>query len=209
MGIYVFERAALEEALQSEDHIDFGKHVIPAMLERKHVQSYLYDDYWEDVGTIRSYFDANIALTTPHASFSFYHPRCPIFMDRPFLAPTKIHDSRVSDALVADGGFLDRADIASAVIGPRTRIGRGAKIRRSLILGADFYDAEPAPSPPLGIGDETVIENAIIDKNARIGRGVQIRNASGRRDHDGESYFIRDGIVVVPKNGVIADGTVI
>jgi len=209
MGIYVFERAALEEALEPEDHIDFGKHVIPAMLERKRVQSYLYDGYWEDVGTIRSYFDANIALTTSHSSFTFYHPRCPIFMDRPFLAPTKIHDSHVADALVADGGFLEQVDVESAVIGPRSRIGRGTKIRRSLILGADFYDADPAPSPPLGIGESSVIENAIVDKNARIGRGVQIRDATGRRDHDGGSYFIRDGIVVVPKNGVIPDGTVI
>ncbi len=209
MGIYVFERAALEEALEPEDHIDFGKHVIPAMLERTHVQSYLYDGYWEDVGTIRSYFDANIALTTNCSSFSFYHPRCPIFMDRPFLSPTKIHDSRVADALVADGGFLEQVDVESAVIGPRTRIGRGAKIRRSLILGADFYDADPAPSPPLGIGENSVIENAIVDKNARIGRGVHIGNAGGLRDHDGGSYFIRDGIVVIPKNGVIADGTVI
>ena len=209
MGIYVFERAALEKALAQEDHLDFGKDVIPAMLERARVQSYLYDGYWEDVGTIRSYFDANIALTTDHASFSFYHPSCPIFMDRPFLAPTKIHDSRVADALIADGGFVHQADVASAVIGPRTRIGRGSKIRRSLILGADFYDAETAPSPPLGIGEGSVIENAIVDKNARIGRGVHIRDATGRSDHDGGSYFIRDGIVLVPKNGVIPDGTVI
>ena len=148
MGIYVFERAALEEALEPEEHIDFGKHVIPAMLERKRVQSYLYEGYWEDVGTIRSYFDANIALTTSHSSFNFYHPRCPIFMDRPFLAPTKIHESRVADALVADGGFLEQVDVASAVIGPRSRIGRRVKIRRSLILGADFYDTDPTPSPP-------------------------------------------------------------
>jgi glucose-1-phosphate adenylyltransferase len=210
MGIYIFERAALEKALKApEDHIDFGKHVIPAMLERTRVQSYLYDDYWEDVGTIRSYFDANIALTTANSSFSFYHPRYPIFMDRPFLAPTKIHNSRVADALVADGGFLEQVDVESSVLGPRTRIGRGAKIRRSLILGADFYDDDPAPSPPLGIGEGSVIENAIVDKNARIGRNVRINNASGRPDHDGKSYFIREGLVIIPKNGVIADGTVI
>jgi glucose-1-phosphate adenylyltransferase len=179
------------------------------MLERTRVQSYLYDDYWEDVGTIRSYFDANIALTTANSSFSFYHPRYPIFMDRPFLAPTKIHNSRVADALVADGGFLEQVDVESSVLGPRTRIGRGAKIRRSLILGADFYDDDPAPSPPLGIGEGSVIENAIIDKNARVGRGVRLVNRDGIKEKDGNGYFIREGIVIVAKNGVIPDGTVI
>ena len=209
MGIYVFSRAALKAALANSEHVDFGKHVIPAMLDRVHVRSYLYDGYWEDVGTIRSYYDANLALTARGALFTFHHPRRPIYMDRPFLAPTKVHRSQVDDALISDGGYLDEVEIQMSVIGPRARIARGAQIRRSLVLGADFYEASTAAEPLVGIGEGAVIENAIIDKNARIGRNVRITNESGRREHDADAYVIRDGIVVVPKNAVIPDGTVI
>jgi glucose-1-phosphate adenylyltransferase len=209
MGIYVFARAALKAALANPEHVDFGKHVIPAMLDVARVQSYLYDGYWEDVGTIRSYYEANLALTARGAPFAFHHPQRPIYMDRPFLAPTKVHRSRADDALISDGGFLDEAEIETSVIGPRARIGRGARIRRSLVLGADFYESASAAEPLIGIGDAAVIENAIIDKNARIGRNVRIINVNGVREHDGTTYFIRDGIVVVPKNAVIPDGTVI
>jgi glucose-1-phosphate adenylyltransferase len=130
-------------------------------------------------------------------------------MDRPFLAPTKMHGSHVVDALISDGGFIEDADIDTAVIGPRMRVGRGAQIRRSLLLGADFYDAADATDPLLGIGEGSIIQDAIIDKNARVGRGVRITNAAQRREYDGGSYYIREGIVVVPKNGVIPDHTVI
>jgi glucose-1-phosphate adenylyltransferase len=213
MGIYVFGRAALEAAVAAPAHIDFGKHVIPAMLDRTRVQAYLYDGYWEDVGTIRSYYEANLALTAPHSAFSFYHPRHPIFMTRAFLAPTKMHGSRVNDALVSDGCYLENATIDRSVIGPRTRIGSGATIRRSLILGADFYDANPvagsADVPAMGIGEGSLIEDAIIDKNARVGRNVRIGGGNGRRPHDGPSHFVREGLVIVPKGGVVPDGTVI
>jgi glucose-1-phosphate adenylyltransferase len=213
MGIYVFGRASIEAALAAPERIDFGKHVIPAMLDRSRVQAYLYDGYWEDVGTIRSYYEANLALTAPHAAFSFYHPRHPIYMARAFLAPTKMHASRVNDALISDGCFVENATIDRSVVGPRTRIGSGATIRRSLILGADFYDAHPASphagGPPMGIGEGSLIEDAIIDKNARVGRNVRITGAGGRRPHDGPSYYVREGLVIVPKGGVIPDGTVI
>jgi glucose-1-phosphate adenylyltransferase len=213
MGIYVFERRALELALTNDQHIDFGKHVLPALLSRAHVQAYLYDGYWEDVGTVRSYFDANLALTQKNAEFSFYHPRCPIYTQRPFLAPTQLHACRVDDALVADGCFLDSADIQRAVIGVRTRVGPGVRIRNSLLLGADEYETvlegkvADDPRPPLGVGENSSIEGAIIDKNARIGKNVSIRNSRGLREHDGGAYFIRQGIVVVPKGGVVPDGT--
>jgi glucose-1-phosphate adenylyltransferase len=213
MGIYVFERRALELALTNDQHLDFGKHVLPALLSRAHVQAYLYGGYWEDVGTVRSYFDANLALTQKNAEFSFYHPRCPIYTQRPFLAPSQFHACRVDDALVADGCFLDRADIERAVIGVRTRIGPGVRIRNSLLLGADEYETvlegklAGDPRPPLGVGENSSIENAIIDKNARIGKNVTIRNSHGLREHDGGAYFIRQGIVVVPKGGIVPDGT--
>jgi glucose-1-phosphate adenylyltransferase len=214
MGIYVFARKAIEAALAEGDHIDFGKDVLPALLDRARVQAYFYDGYWEDVGTVRSYFDANLALTRSSPEFNFYHPRFPIYTQRPFLAPSRFHGCRVVDALVADGCVLDRADIETAVIGVRSRIARGARIRHSLVLGADEYqtvlEGDPAGAaigPPLGIGEDCWIENAIIDKNARVGRNVSIRNRRGLVDHDGDGFFVRDGIVIVPKGGSIADGT--
>jgi glucose-1-phosphate adenylyltransferase len=209
MGIYIFERDALEKALTNEADIDFGKHVLPGMLAKTRVQAFLYDGYWEDVGTIRSYFEANLALTGPQPPFSFYHPRYPIYTHRPFLAPTEIHASRIDDALVADGCSLDRVDIRQAVVGVRMRIGAGTRIRRSLLLGADDYEQpnQPANAPPLGIGPDSIIENAIIDKNARIGRNVRIVNEEGTLEREADFYVIRDGIVVVSKGAVVPDGT--
>jgi glucose-1-phosphate adenylyltransferase len=214
MGIYIFERRAIEAALAEGEHMDFGKHVLPTMLDRARVQAYFYDGYWEDVGTVRSYFDANLALTGSNPEFNFYHPRFPIYSLRPFLAPSRFHGCRIVDALVADGCVLERADIERAIIGVRTRIGRGAHVRHSLVLGADEYqtalEGEPAAAssgPPLGIGEDCWIENAIIDKNARVGKNVSIRNRRGLVDHDGDGFFVRDGIVIVPKGGTIPDGT--
>jgi len=214
MGIYVFERRAIEAALEQSSFIDFGKHVLPSMLSTSRVQAYFYSGYWEDVGTVRSFFDANLALTRPNPEFNFYHPRFPIYTQRAFLAPSRFHGCSIVDALVADGCVLDHAEIESAVIGVRSRIGRGARIRNSLVLGADEYqtalEGEPARGDErqaLGIGENSTIENAIIDKNARIGKNVSIRNQRNLVDHDGDSYFIRDGIVIVPKGASIADGT--
>jgi glucose-1-phosphate adenylyltransferase len=212
MGIYIFDRKAIEAALEDEAALDFGKHVLPSMLSKTRVQAYFYDGYWEDVGTVRSYFDANLALTRPNPEFNFYHPRFPIYTQRPFLAPSRFHGCRIVDALVADGCILDQADLETAVIGVRTRVSRGSRIRNSLVLGADEYEtsAEEVPTdsrPPLGIGEGSTIENAIIDKNARIGRNVSIENRRGLTDYDGDSYFIRDGIVIVPKGASLPDGT--
>jgi glucose-1-phosphate adenylyltransferase len=216
MGIYVFARKALEQGLANAEHIDFGAQVLPGMLATAHVQGYLYGGYWEDVGTVRSYFEANLALTRKDSPFNFYHPSYPIYSQRPFLAPTRLHACPVHDALIADGCSLDRVNIEQAVIGVRSRIGSNVRIKSSLVLGADEYETtvEGLPGlrdgrPPLGIGDNTSIENAIIDKNARIGKNVRIQNASGLRHHDGDHFFIRDGIVIVPKSGIIPDDSVI
>jgi glucose-1-phosphate adenylyltransferase len=216
MGMYVFGRQAVEQALENAEHIDFGAQVLPGMWSKAHVQGYLYEGYWEDVGTVRSYFEANLALTRKDAAFNFYHPSSPIYSQRPFLAPTQLHACQVHDALIADGCYLDRVNIEHAIIGVRSRIGTDVRIKSSLVLGADEYETavEVRPGtrdgqPPLGIGDNTSIENAIIDKNARIGKNVRIHNASGLRHHDGASFFVRDGIVIVPKSGIIPDGTVI
>lgn len=213
MGIYIFQREALQRALAREDVIDFGKHVLPAMLSPEHVQAYRYAGYWEDVGTVRSYYEANLALTRHEPQFSFYHPRCPIYSQRPFLPPSQIHDSHIADALVADGCVLDRVEIQRAVIGVRARVGKGVRIENSLLLGADEYDTlhersgAAVHAPPLGVGENTIIQNAIVDKNARIGRNVRICNARGVREHDGSFHFVRDGIVIVPKGAIVPDGT--
>ena len=140
MGIYIFGRRALVEALSNGQHIDFGRHVIPAMLSRLRVQSYAFDGYWEDVGTIRSYYESNIALTAKQPPFSFYDARLPIFTHPRLLAPTKMQACTVHESLIADGCFIEGAHIESSVIGIRSRIGSGVKIRRSLILGADSYE---------------------------------------------------------------------
>jgi glucose-1-phosphate adenylyltransferase len=212
MGIYVFSRSELERVLADGEPIDFGRHVLPAMLPRGGVQSFLYEGYWEDVGTIRSYYEANLDLMNPEPVFDFYHPRYPIYTHRPFLAPSKIRSCQIERALVADGCALVDACISRSVIGTRSRIGAGTRITNSLVLGADDYETSnerDSRTPPLGIGEGTSIEGAIIDKNARIGKNVKITSAAGRPDYDGDRFFIRDGIVLVPKGGVVPDGTVI
>jgi glucose-1-phosphate adenylyltransferase len=216
MGIYIFRRRALDEALANTANVDFGRHVIPAAVPRLRVQAHVHDGYWEDVGTIGSYFEANLALTDQRPAFSFYDPSRPIYTHPRFLPATKVASCEVTDSLLSEGCYIDSARIERSVIGIRSRIARGARIRRSLLLGADWYesveDIERAMregTPAMGVGEESVIENAIIDKNARVGRGVRIVNEKKERERDAGHYHIRDGIVVIPKGAVIPDGTVI
>lgn len=216
MGIYIFNRRALDEALSNEKNIDFGRHVIPAAVPRLRVQAHVHDGYWEDVGTIGSYYEAMVALTAQHPDFNFYDPRCPIYTHPRFLPSTKLMGCRLTETLVSEGCYIEEAEIERSVIGLRTRIARGARIKASLILGADYYETVDEMThgkdegvPPIGIGEDSVIERAIIDKNARIGRGVRITTERRDRDRDAGSYHVRDGIVIVPKNGVVPDGTVI
>ena len=216
MGIYLFGRRALVEALSNEQHNDFGRHVIPAMLSRLRVQSYAFDGYWEDVGTIQSFYDANIALTAEKPPFSFYDARFPIYTHPRLLGPTIVKACRVNHSLIADGCFIEGADIESSVIGIRSRIGKGVKIKKSLVLGADTYETPEemaaglkAGEPPIGIGENTLIDGAIIDKDARIGRNVRIVNEARVHERDAANHFIREGLVIIPKGAVLPDNTVI
>jgi glucose-1-phosphate adenylyltransferase len=216
MGIYIFRRSALEEALSNSTHDDFGRHVIPSAVPRLRVQAHVHDGYWEDVGTIGSYFEANLALTASRPPFSFWDAKNPIYTHPRFLPATKIQSCDIIESLISEGCFIEKARIERSVIGIRSRIADNARIRHSLILGADLYESatdverhSAEGSPPVGIGPESVIENAIVDKNARIGRGVRIVNEKREQERDGGNYHIRDGIVVVPKGAVIPDGTVI
>lgn len=215
MGIYIFKRRALDEALSNTSHDDFGRHVIPAAVPRLRVQAHVHDSYWEDVGTIGSYFEANLALTAPQPAFSFYDAGHPIYTHPRFLPATKM-SAEVKTSLISEGCYIDEAHIERSVLGIRSRIAARARIKNSLILGADFYESNTdiervtrEGGPPVGIGEDAVIENAIIDKNARIGRGVRIVNAGKERERDAANYHIRDGIVVIPKGAVVPDGAVI
>jgi glucose-1-phosphate adenylyltransferase len=216
MGIYAFSRKALEGSLANPQLVDFGRHVIPDAVPRMRVQAHVHQGYWEDVGSIQSYFLANLALCDPIPPFDFYEASRPIYTNPRFLPASKVANCIIKNALISEGCIMQGAHIDRAVIGIRSRIGAGTQIRSSLLIGADEYETleemeatQARGVPPIGVGSESIVENAIVDKNARIGRGVKIVNAAGVKEQDGNGYFIREGIVIVAKNGVIADGTVI
>jgi glucose-1-phosphate adenylyltransferase len=212
MGIYVFDRRVLAQALEGNE-VDFGKHIIPRLISERRVFAYLFNGYWEDVGTIRSFYEANLDLCEPVPKFNPFDATAPIFTHARFLPSSKIVRSRMECAVVADGCIIVDAEIDHSLLGVRSRIESGAVIRRSLVMGCDFYDTPdrtPSPeAPPLGIGPGTTIEGAIVDKNARIGRCVRISPAGKPANCDGPNYYIRDGIVVIPKGAVVPDNTVI
>jgi len=215
-GIYLFGREALEKALSETSLVDFGKNVIPEAVPRLRVHAHVQRGYWEDVGTIKSYYLANLALAQPVPPFDFYDAARPVYTHPRLLPATKVESCTVKNALISEGSILVGAEVERSVIGIRSRIGKGSTIRDSLVLGADYYEtldeiarAASRGIPPIGIGSDTVIQKAIVDKNARIGSGVRIVNEAGTSEQDGDGYFIRDGIVIVPKNGVIPDGRAI
>ena len=210
MGIYLFSRQVLLDMLD-EDGNDFGRQLIPAALTKYRVSAYLYDGYWADVGTVDSYYDANIQLTQSEPPFSFYDPTCPIFTRERFLPPSRILQSNLRNALVSDGSYLDQTSVTESVVGIRTIIRSGAKIRRSVLLGADFYehesnDGRSARGVPLGIGANVELDRVIVDKNARIGDGARLINTAGVQEADGDGYHIRNGIIIVPKDATIPAG---
>jgi glucose-1-phosphate adenylyltransferase len=216
MGIYLFERDGLTSSIADGTLADFGKNVIPEAVPRMRIQVHVHRGYWEDVGTIRSYYLANLALCQPVPPFDFYEASRPVYTHPGFLPASKVEDCVVRSSLISEGCIVVGAELDRTVIGIRSRIGRGARVRESLVIGADFYETLDEIGklgtrriPPAGIGEDSVVERAIVDKNARIGRGVRILNEAGDTHRDGHEYYIRDGIVVVPKNAVIPDGTVI
>lgn len=228
MGIYVFKRDVMLKLLRANlEQTDFGKEIIPGASKDYNVQAYLFDGYWEDIGTIGAFYEANLALTKqPHPLFSFYDEQAPIYTRSRYLPSSKLLDCQITESIVGDGCILKQCQIHHSVLGMRSRIMEGCVIRDTLIMGADFYQKEDDPvfgsqriplvpdsasKVTLGIGENTTIERAIVDKNAHIGRDVKIINKdhveeSNRED---EGFYIRNGIVVVLKNAVIPDGTVI
>jgi glucose-1-phosphate adenylyltransferase len=219
MGIYVFRYEHLEQLLAEDpEHIDFGKHVIPAAIKSRHVQAYMFDGYWEDIGTIGAFYRANLDLTTKIPKFNLFDAEAPVFTRARYLPPSKIEDTEINDSIVSDGCIITGAKVTNSVIGLRSRISRGVQLDASFMMGADSYQSIDEMRrdlarglPRVGIGEGTVIKRAIIDKNARIGSNAQLLNVAGTTYADGPngSYFIRDGIIIIPKSAVIADGTVI
>lgn len=209
MGIYLFSRDALKSALRDSTQMDFGHDVIPSVLKKKRVFGYIFGDYWEDIGTIAAFYRANLGLTSTRPRFTFYDADAPIYTHPRFLPATRVKDCRIERSIVSEGCVIQEGSISRSVIGIRSVIRKDAKLERTLVMGADFYERESAGKPPLGIGSGAVISDAIIDKNARIGAGVRIRKQRNHEDFDGEGFCIRDGIVIIPKNSVIPDNSVI
>jgi glucose-1-phosphate adenylyltransferase len=216
MGIYVFNWSVLKEMLETTTAEDFGRQIIPEAIKRKKVFAYFFDDYWEDIGTIRSFFEANINLTQPLPKFNFYDEEKPIFTQARFLPGSKILHSDVARSILCEGSIINNSRIHDSIVGIRSRVGEGCVFDRTVIMGADFFESREELAlnaakglPAIGIGRNCEIRNAIIDKNARIGAGVRLINARGVPDERAENYCIVGGIVVVPKNAVIPDGTVI
>ncbi|MFV1979595.1 MAG: glucose-1-phosphate adenylyltransferase [Rhodothermia bacterium] len=218
MGIYIFNQDVLDHELSSRPDVkDFGKELIPDAIDRRRVVSYPFEGYWSDIGTIRSFYEANLDLAGPSPKFDMFEPTAPIYTNPRILPPAKIIDSTIHHSLIAEACVILNSKITDSVIGIRSYIGSDVKISRSIVLGMDYYswhdrsvrnEGLDGPDNP-GIGKGSVIENTIMDRNVRIGDGCVIRNHAHVDHADGDNYYIRDGIVVLPKNAVLPAGTVI
>lgn len=212
MGIYLFRTETLFDLLNNYPLDDFGSHVIPQAITTHTVYGFDFTGYWEDIGTIRSFYETNLALTRPNPPFNFFDPKTPIYGGTRFLPCSSVNESTLKNVLLAEGCCIKQADIHDSIIGLRSQIGSGVKIEQSIIMGADYYekpDQDDNPPVSMGIGENTQIEGAIIDKNACIGKNVTIKPFPRGTDLDSENWVVRDGIVVIPKNAVLMDGTYI
>ncbi len=218
MGIYVFTRKALLDLLNARPlATDFGKEVFPRSIRTHLVQTHVFDSYWEDLGTVKAYHEANLALAGDEPPFDFHSPEGVIYTRMRFLPASRICGARVRQCLISDGCIVQAGtDLERCVIGIRSRIGRNVVLRDTVLIGADRFetDAERAANrtrgiPDLVVGDNVVIERAILDKDCRIGSNVRIVNRKGAVDDEGDNYVIRDGIVTIPRGTIVPDGTVI
>lgn len=213
MGIYVFNRDFLVDVLKKTEYQDFGKEVFPAAFRSRHVQVHMFDGYWEDIGTIRAFFEANLSLASLDPPFQLASPTAPVYSRARYLPPSLLNGASVSGSLIADGCRIGKgAVIENSVIGLRCIIGEGVTIRNSIVMGADFYETDEdrnpitADHPAVGIGSGSLIEGTIVDKNCRIGQNVRVINQQGVEEADGEQYLIRDRIPVLFKDATLPDG---
>jgi glucose-1-phosphate adenylyltransferase len=216
MGIYVFKKKVLNELLENTTTSDFGKEVIPQAISNKKVSAYFFDGYWEDIGTIRAFFNAQLDLAMPLPQFNFYDEDRPIFSHPRFIPGAKVLHANMENVLLCDGSIVNSSEIHNSIIGIRSIVGSNCYLDRVVLMGADYFETPENKQqsldngiPPLGIGNNCEIRNAIIDKNARIGHNVRIVNTENVDRKEGDGFFITDGIVVVNKKAVIPDNTVI
>ncbi len=217
MGIYLFGADILRKALveHPNDH-DFGKQIIPKAIGEQRLVSYPFTGYWSDIGTIRSFFDANLMLAKQEPPFSLYNPAMPLYTNARMLPPAKIQRSTIVNSLICEGSVVIESQIQNSIIGIRSFIGKNTTIKDTVIMGADYYpwhkpelrERVEGPESP-GIDEDSYIEGAIIDKNVSIGKRCIIKNRDNVQEADGENFYIRDGVVVIPKNARIDDDTVI
>lgn len=217
MGIYVFNYNKLVDLLKTDSSwVDFGREIIPAAIDKYNVQAHLFKDYWEDIGTIKAFYEANLDLASPLPKFNFFNAESPIYTRSRYLPPSKMQGCDIDNSMVSEGCILNGVKARRSIIGLRCRIDHGTTIEDSIIMGADFLESieemrekMSAGKPPIGIGRNTVIKRAIIDKNVRIGNNVRLVNKDGieHLDHESKMYYIREGIIIVPKNATIPDGT--
>lgn len=219
MGIYVFNYERLVQLLSEENSgVDFGGEVIPSAIRKLNVQAHLFTEYWEDIGTIRAFFEANLDLGSPLPKFNFFDTEALIYTRSRYLPPSKVHSCDIDNSMVSEGCILNGVTARRSIIGLRSRIDNGVKLENAILMGADFFETFDEiranlsrDTPHIGIGENTIIRRAIIDKNARIGKNVQLINKDNVETLDGEngSYFIREGIVIIPKNAIIGDNVII
>lgn len=217
MGIYVFNYDRLVELLKTDDSwVDFGREIIPAAIEKYNVQAHLFDDYWEDIGTIRSFYQANLDLAAPLPKFNFFNTAAPIYTRSRYLPPSKMHNCDIDNSMVSEGCILNGVRARNSIIGLRSRIDKGVTIEDSIIMGTDFFESIEEIKknvergvPHIGIDENTYIKKAIVDKNVRIGKNVRLVNRDGAENYDSpdNSFYIREGIIIIAKNAVIKDGT--
>lgn len=217
MGIYVFDYPKLLELLAADEAaVDFGGEIIPAAIKNYNVQAHLFNDYWEDIGTIRAFYQANLDLASPLPKFNFFDAASPIYTRSRYLPPSKLHGCDIDNSMVSEGCIMNGVYARNSIIGLRSRLDVGVRIEDSIVMGSDFFELiEEIRSnlslgqPHIGIGENTTVRRAIVDKDVRIGKNVKLINSAGIEEKDGEngSYFIRDGIIIVPKGATIPDGT--
>ncbi|GMQ80865.1 MAG: glucose-1-phosphate adenylyltransferase [Rhodothermia bacterium] len=217
MGIYIFSKGVLAGLLKERtDSNDFGKEIIPNSITSHKVFSYPFEGYWSDIGTIRSFYEANLMLAQPRPAFDIYDPKMPLHTNPRMLPPAKIIDSTISESLIAEATVISKSTISNSVIGLRSFIGHDCTIKDSILMGSDYFrwhdpslrPTDEGPALP-GIDSGTIIDGAIIDRNVSIGQRCVIRNSENVSEYDGENFYIRDGIVIVPKNAFIPDDTII
>jgi len=215
MGIYIFNLEVLNDVLKETNKSDFGKDIIPEVIKKRRVFAYFFDGYWEDIGTIKSFYEANLKLASLSPSFNLYDEKAPIYTNPLFLPGSIINACKITQSIISDGCVINNAEIHNSVIGSRSIIGENAIIKDSIIMGADYYESESnirtnrfKKIPDIGIGNNSRIVGAIIDKNVHIGANVSIENTKKIERLDEKNYMIRDYIVIIPKGSVIPPNTV-